>query len=261
MSDRRTPPGYDEGWWQRTMDEFARLANEARPERLDFEFARLAAIAGDCEVAELIELALSPLPVVDEEALTAAARPPRPMPLPGLDRLVVPDRIVAEVAAHASEASAAMEVGGKLVVGPQGHVRAYRRLRNLATVPHRFRPGPASVRLEPGHFTVPLHSHPPGTVGEPSPADHRLIRRDGSLGILHVESGTLAVFVADLTGSGIDELPVEIARTQTSPHGGYVIHLAERLVYDRFGEVVAGGWPLVERHLLRRSSRRRGRRR
>jgi proteasome lid subunit RPN8/RPN11 len=240
------PPGFDRGWWADTMDGFARLADEAKPELLDSQFERLAAIAGDREVAELIELALSPLPVVDEEALTAASRQTRKRwPLPGLDR------IVAEIGSHASEASGGMEVGGRLVVAPDGRVLRYLPLVNLSDAPHTFQPARASFRLAPGQFAIGLHSHP--TAGRtPSAADRNVITRDGALGVFHVRSGTLGVWVADVDGGNVEELPVIVSPTPLSR--GFVIDLADRLVYDRYGGIVAGGWSVVEKRLGLRSS-------
>lgn len=252
MNPAKPAPGFDPDWWARTADGFARLGNQAKPpEQVEYEWRRLEALA-DPELMPLIDLALSPLPAVDEDALTATARPARRLPLPGLDRLAVPERILQEIAQHAREAADGHEVGGRIVFDASGRARAYRPLRNLAEVRHRFRPAATSFRLEPGHFVIPVHSHPAGTLGAPSAADRRFIRRNGAAAIFSVESGSLAVWVAAVDHDGIDEAPVEICRTPVSR--GLVIDLGERLVYDRFGEIVPGAWPVFERRLGLRSS-------
>ncbi len=97
---------------------------------------------------------------------------------------------------------------------------------------------------------MPVHSHPAGTLLAPSAADRRFIRRDGAAAIFNVESGSLAVWVAAADHDGIDEVPVEIRRTPVSR--GLVIDLGERLVYDRFGEIVPGAWPVFEKRLALR---------
>lgn len=216
----------------------------------DWDWQRLHLLADDPELAELVELARLPLDIdLDTgrhfKLKAAVTRPARPAP-PA--RVILPDAVIAEISAHAAEASGGMEVGGRLVVAPDGRIRRYVPRVNLASEPHRFRPAAASFRLAPDEFTVGVHSHPAGLSATPSAADLRYAKRYArtvgkTFAIFHVESRGLRVFVANPSG-GFNEVPVEVVRDAATLPRAFVASASSRTVrrplFPRFRVVKAG---------------------
>jgi proteasome lid subunit RPN8/RPN11 len=212
-----TPFGWEPRAWKQFRGRLERIADRAHLDRPELarRLGRLRLRANDPELHELVQLAGLPLPVLDDDQATTNRRAVAAASLDAveaLERLVLPEDVLAEIAAHAASVADGFESLGRLVVDEGGHALRYHRLENHATEPHKFKLR-ASWRREPGERSVIVHSHP--APGSPTPSQRDLERAApgwlDAYAVFHCASGQLGVFRIATDRQSFTRIPLELA--------------------------------------------------